>query len=118
MASLPPGSAVWLEQGWTDQQRRAFHNQSQGTLTLPVPTSWFLALQQPEDLNSTAGLISDPTYLAKFGFIPSPTDPVVNPDGLPVGFARTTGMDPRTGQPFDRVGFTCAAWHPSQLGER
>src|SRR5436190_20831466 len=39
-AAMPPGSVVWLDQGWTDQQRRIFHNQSQGTLTLPVPTSW------------------------------------------------------------------------------
>lgn len=114
-AMLPPGAIVWLDQGWTDQQRRAFHHQSQGTLTLPLPTSWFMALQQAEDLSSNAGLVSDPAYLARFGFVPSPADPVANPNGFPVGFAQTVGTDPRTGKPFDRVGFTCAACHTARI---
>jgi mono/diheme cytochrome c family protein len=113
-AAMPPGSIMWLDQGWTDQQRRIFHNQSQGTLSLPVPTSWFLAVQQP-DLDASAGLFSDPAYLGRFGFIPGPVDPQFNPLGLPVGFAQTTGIDPRTGQRFDRLGFTCAACHTARL---
>ena len=115
LAQIPPGSVVWLDQGWTDQQRRAFHNQSQGTLTLPLPTSWFMALQQGDDLNPSAGLVSDPAYLAKFGFIPSPADPALNPNGLPVGFAQTIGTDPRNGETFDRIGFTCAACHTGRI---
>ncbi len=112
---LAPGTTVWLDQGWTDQQRRDFHNQSQGTLTLPVPTSWFKALQQADDLSPNAGLVSDPAYLARFGFIPSPADPLANPAGLPVGFAQTVGTDPKTGKAFDRIGFTCAACHTARI---
>jgi len=114
-AQLPAGSVVWLDQGWTEQQRRVFHNQSQGTLSLPVPTSWFMALQQPETLFTEAGLVSDPAYLAKFGYIPSLVDPATNPAGLPVGFARSIGNDPKTGRPFDRIGFTCAACHTARI---
>lgn len=108
------GQVVWLEQNWTEEQRRRYQHQSQGTLTLPVPASWFLALQQPEDFSPTAGLFSDAAYLDRFGFIPSPRD-ALNPNGLPIGFARTTGNDPRNGQPYDRFGFTCAACHTGRL---
>jgi hypothetical protein len=40
-----------------------------------------------------------------------------NPDGLPVGFARTTGYkDPTTGEELpDQIGLTCAACHTGQL---
>src|SRR4051812_18821535 len=91
-ANASSHNVVWLDQGWTDDQRRIFHNQSQGTLSFPIPTSWFMALQQPE--YKATGLFSDPTYLEQFGFIPSPADPVLNPNGLPVGFAQTVGTNP------------------------
>jgi len=109
-----PTNVIWPEQGWTPAVRAGYHHQSQGTLTIPIPRSWFLALQQPE-ISSSAGLFSDPAYLDRFGFIPSPRDPATNPDGLPVGFARTSGNDPRTGQPVDQIGFTCAACHTGRI---
>jgi len=98
-------------------------------------------------LFSRPGLLSDSDYLERFGFIPSPksihTDqatllrygyaeaasapastqsptgkwPVENTDGLPVGFARLTGVtDPITGvaQP-DLIGLTCAACHTGSI---
>lgn len=113
-ALAPPTEVVWLDQGWTEEQRRAYHHQSQGTVTVPIPTSWFLALQQPY-IPASAGLFSDPAYLERFGFIPSPRHAKDNPDALPVGFARTTGFNPRDGRPFDRLGFTCAACHTAQI---
>jgi mono/diheme cytochrome c family protein len=103
----------WLEQGWSDPVRAAYHHRSQGTLTIPIPRSWFLAVQRPEAA-ADAGLFSDPAYLDGFGFIPSPRG-ADNPDGLPVGFARTTGNDPRTGRPMDGLGFTCAACHTGRF---
>jgi len=110
----PAQRTIWLEQGWTDQVRAAYHHQSQGTATFPIPASWFLALQQPNPL-PTAGLFSDPAYLGRFGFIPSPRDPVNNPNGLPIGFARSGGTNPVTGLPLDGIGFTCAACHTGRL---
>ncbi|HEX9932835.1 MAG TPA: di-heme-cytochrome C peroxidase [Allosphingosinicella sp.] len=108
-----PGSPMWLDQNWTEEQRRRYHHQSQGTLTIPIPAPWFLALQQPDPLPS-AGLFSDPAYLDRYGFIPSPRDQY-NPDGLPVGFARTRGSDPRDGRAIDGIGFTCAACHTGRI---
>ena len=98
-------------------------------------------------LFSRPGLMKDSTYLERFGFIPSPqsiqTDvttlrrfgyanvyettqvpdwstkwtPAENVDGLPVGFARMTGVvDPATGhREEDKIGLTCAACHTGQI---
>jgi len=98
-------------------------------------------------LVSRPGMMKDSAYLERFGFIPSPqsiqTDvttlrrfgyanvyetaqvpdwstrwtPVENVDGLPVGFARMTGVvDPATGRrEEDKIGLTCAACHTGQI---
>jgi len=102
---------VWLDQGWSPQVRSFYHHQSQGTVTLPIPTSWFLALERPDG----RGLFSDIAYLDTFGFIASPRDPQSNPEGLPIGLTRTVGTDPRNGGPIDRIGFTCAACHTGRI---
>src|SRR5579863_2183329 len=123
LPNLPPvKTARWLDQNWSTEDRHWFHHASQGTKTFPVPYAWFVALEQPRIyLFSRPGLLSDTSYLERFGFIPSPkaidTDkptllrygyaepaeapastpavtgkwPVENFDGLPVGFARLTG---------------------------
>ena len=103
--------AFWPDQGWTPEMRRAYHHQSQGTATLPIPTSWFLALERP----GGQGLFSDPDYLDTFGFIASPRDETSNPDGLPIGLARMRGTDPRNNGPLDRIGFTCAVCHTGRM---
>ncbi|MDN3275840.1 di-heme-cytochrome C peroxidase [Frankia sp. RB7] len=98
-------------------------------------------------LFSKPGMLKDSAYLERFGFIPSPqsiqTDtttlrrygyanvyettqvpdwstkwtPAENVDGLPVGFARMTGVvDPATGhREEDKIGLTCAACHTGQI---
>jgi len=103
--------AFWPDQGWSAEVRGAYHHQSQGTLTLPIPTTWFLALEQP----GGRGLFSDSAYLETFGFIPSPRDSANNPEGLPIGLTRTRAADPRNGRPLDRIGFTCAACHTARI---
>lgn len=107
-----PTQFVWLDQNWTADRRARYHHESQGTLTLPFQSSWILALEQPD---GSGGMFIDPAYLATFGFIPSPHHPTWNRDRLPVGFARTTGLDPRDNRPFDRLGFTCAACHTARI---
>jgi hypothetical protein len=104
----------WPDQGWTPEVRRAYHHQSQGTATLPIPSTWFLALERP--VGAGDGLFSDPDYLEQFGFIRSARD-AANPDGLPIGFTRTVADDPRNpGRPrIDRIGFTCAACHTGRI---
>lgn len=133
--AIPPNTPVqesrWLAQNWSADERFWFHHVSQGTSTLPIPYNWFLALEQPElVLFKDPGLLSDPEYMKRFGFIPSPkrTGPSVkpqenrltfygNPDGLPVGFSKTPGYpDPVTGAMLpDQIGFTCAACHTGQM---
>lgn len=131
----PPVKEVrWLDQGWSSDERFWFHHVTQGTSTLPVPYSWFLALEQPElSPLSTPDLLSDSEYLRRYGFIPSHKQVgngtasqdkhltfYGNPDGLPVGFSRLpAAQDPATGemQP-DQIGFTCAACHTGQIEYR
>src|SRR3954447_13587325 len=96
----------WLKQNWEKDDRFWFHHTSQGTSTFPVPYSWFVALEQPRiTLFNAAPLLVDESYLTRFGFIPSPKKlpgateanrwgqqpHEINPDGLPVGFAKTPG---------------------------
>lgn len=130
----PPVKEVrWLEQGWSADERFWFHHVSQGTSTLPVPYSWFVALEQPElSPLSAPALFSDPNYLSRYGFIASPKQVkhptsqdnhlafAGNPDGLPIGFSKTPGFpDPVTGEILpDQIGFTCAACHTGQMEYR
>lgn len=69
----PVEEVVWLDQNWSDEARFWFHHATQGTSTLPLPYDWFIALEQPSlNIFRTPGLLSDPDYLARFGFISSP----------------------------------------------
>ena len=124
--ALPPNVPLkesrWLEQNWSSDERFWFHHVSQGTSTLPLPYNWFIALEQPElMLFKDPGLLSDPEYLRRYGFIPSPKRAGSsikpeehrlpfsgNPDGLPVGFSKTPGNP-------DQIGFTCAACHTGHI---
>ncbi|MDX1402112.1 MAG: hypothetical protein R3245_09335, partial [Kiloniellales bacterium] len=117
--SQPSTEIRWLEQNWSDADRRRYHHTSQGTSTLPVPYRWFMALEQPRLwVTGEPPLLSDSAYLARFGFIPQ-DDPTAadKVGGLPVGFALTTGKkDPFTAKLLpDQIGFTCAACHTGHL---
>ncbi|WNJ88851.1 di-heme-cytochrome C peroxidase [Bosea sp. 685] len=123
----PIKQAQWLDQNWSQADRHWFHHASQGTATIPVPYAWFVALEQPEfSYLGTPGLLTEPGYLERFGFIPSPrsldtgletlqrygyfpsTEATMtvatavprtgadNLDGLPVGFARMPGRQDPT----------------------
>jgi hypothetical protein len=108
-----PPEVVWLQQNWTDDQRRRYYHTAQGSNLLPY--AWFLALEQPHlSLTGTAPFREN-SYLQGFGFIPDKAYET-NPDGLPVGFARDDHfVDPYTGQPQVVLGLTCAACHTGEL---
>ncbi len=109
---------IWLDQGWTPEQRFLYHRADQGTLTFGVPYEWFVALEQPTLSLGEAPLLSDKGYLDRFGFIPGDRP-------LPVGFARSaeyrdpasgkTWDNPATGKPFSGIGMTCAACHTGRM---
>jgi len=112
--------AVWLEQGWKSDEREWYHHADQGTQSFNVPLEWFLKLEQPRPAIGATGLLSDPVYLDRLGFIPGTA-----PDGLPVGIASGGVMmetasgqpwlNPQTQKPMTRVGFTCAACHTGRM---
>lgn len=111
----------WLDQNWKDE-REWFHHADQGTATFHIPYEWFMALEQPVLSLTTVGLLSDPAYLDRFGFIPDATDPKL---GLPIGMARGKAMVDATAQPWKnprapykdmtRIGLTCAACHTGRF---
>ena len=84
LAEQPPVKAArWLDQNWSTEDRHWFHHTSQGTATFPVPYSWFIALEQPGlHLFTRPGLLADPNYLDRFGFIPSPKSATVDAETL------------------------------------
>jgi len=114
-------NVVWLQQNWTPQQSAWFYHADQGTQTFGIPYEWFIALEQPVISLSDPGLLSDPAYLDRYGFIP---DTQSAKPGLPIGFAHNgiaeepSGApfrNPQTNKPMTSLGLTCAACHTGRL---
>src|SRR5271163_2628323 len=117
----PVANVVWLDQHWTRQQSDWFHHTDQGTQTFGIPYEWFIALEQPALALSNPGLLSDTTYLDRYGFIPDTNS--AKPD-LPIGFAHGTPLinsdgsptvNPQTKVQQHSLGLTCAACHTGRL---
>ena len=85
-----PVEVVWTDQNWTPEQWQWWYHIPQGSaLESVIPYEWFLALEQPLlSFFRPAGNLTDSKFLAGFGFLPDSTNDY-NPDGLPVGFAKT-----------------------------
>jgi hypothetical protein len=114
-------SEVWRDdQSWSREQASEFHHKAQGTHTLPIPLSWFLALEAPLDSPFAVPLFkrerfADNRYLLRFGFIRDEKGPF-NEYGLPIGFSSSpyqtiNGLSRKE----TSVGLTCAACHTGQL---
>jgi hypothetical protein len=122
LPNYPPiNRTVWLSQNWTSEQRDWFHHADQGTQTFGIPYEWFIALEQPALSISDPGLLSDPIYLDRYGFIPESSS--AKPE-LPIGFAHgsplnnsdgTPTLNPQTEAPMTSLGLTCAACHTGLL---
>jgi hypothetical protein len=115
-------NTVWLDQNWTPNQRDWYHNADQGTQTFGIPYEWFIALEQPAPSITAPGLLSDPKYLDRYGFISSNTNS--GKTELPIGFAHggtmhnpdgTPWRNPQTGVEQTGVGLTCAACHTGRF---
>jgi len=116
MPAYRPVEVSFGKQNWSPDQRAWFYHTAQGTVLLPY--KWFLALEQPEvKLFATVPKFADAAYLARFGFLPDAASPQ-NPNGLPVGFAKDTVVDPTSGQTVEVLGLTCAACHTGQVEYR
>jgi hypothetical protein len=93
---------VYLDQGWSPGDSQRYYFTSQGSQILPY--DWFLVLEQPENDQ----FFRDQENMLKFRYLIQKPDSM-NPDGLPVGFAKDNGRD-RTW-----LGFTCAACHAGEI---
>lgn len=98
------GKVVSLDQNWTGEEQQWFWFTSQGSRIMPY--DWFLVLEQAD---STEPFRSDEN-LERLRYIVEKPSRGMNPDGLPVGFARDTDE-----QKQSWVGFTCAACHTNQV---
>jgi uncharacterized protein (DUF2235 family) len=108
-----PSEVAWLSQNWTEDQRRQYYHTAQGSELLPY--AWFLALEQPRFTITGGPPFRENSYMQGFGFIPDSIG-LLNPDGLPVGFARDDRFtDPYRGQKDVVLGITCAACHTGEL---
>lgn len=106
--------------GWPNKSANWFHHASQGTATLPVPYKWLLALEAPKSspwsilLGGDEGRFMD-EFILRLGFIKQ-RKTAYNPDGLPIGIAKTESIYfPGIDQKADAGGFTCAACHTGQM---
>lgn len=118
---------VWLNQNWGNKKdnpslnTQKYHHISQGTRTLPLPYDWFVNIEQPASSLFAMPFSSKPKfidsdYLLRFGFIRSQANPEINPDGLPIGFARTASQNVKGfNTQTETIGFTCAACHTSHF---
>jgi len=136
-------SVVWLDQQWTyDDWQWFYHTTQGGSLVVPIPYDWLINLEQPRVpflLVSEVGLLTDPTYITRFGLLENSDTaydpagmsikwaqvegytnleqyPVNNPDRLPVGLVRTPDLPTGfRGKRADMAGLTCAACHTGQI---
>src|ERR1700678_824687 len=102
MPAYKPVEVQFPGQNFSAEQRQWFYHTAQGTEL--VPYKWFLALEQPRiKIFGTVPRFADSDYLARFGFLPDPASPQ-NPEGLPVGFAKDTVVDPESGNTVEVIG--------------
>ncbi|MEH2564240.1 di-heme-cytochrome C peroxidase [Bradyrhizobium sp. AZCC 2289] len=126
--SLPEYQAtkktVWLDQNVNNDKKELawFYHADQGTRTFGIPLEWFEALEQPVITLTAAGLLSDPAYLDRYGFIPDVIEP--GKKSLPIGFASGSTMSDASGNPWRNprskkdmtgLGLTCAACHTGRF---
>jgi hypothetical protein len=98
---------IVLNQAWSKADRQAYYQTPQGSAAISYDI--FLNLEAA----GSTGLFRSDANLAGYGLISQAPDPVYNPDGLPIGVAKTSIKD----GPFkgDWAGLTCAACHTGQL---
>ena len=90
LPQFEPVAVQWVDQNWSSQEWQDWHHTPQGSaFEAPIPYDWFVALEKPHLrlFGETSPLMAT-EYMGRLGFLPSRNGPA-NPDGLPVGFAKT-----------------------------
>lgn len=102
-------SVIYLNQGWSQNDREWYYNFSQGSAILSYDI--FLNLEIANDQE----LFRSDANSVRYGLIPGAPN-WINPDGLPIGMSKTTLATAIGDWPAgDYAGPTCAACHETQL---
>ena len=107
MAQDAKDKVVYLDQGWTNQERQEYYRTSQGSALLSYDI--FLNLEEANGEH----LFRADENMVRYGLVPQPADPKVNPDALPIGWTKTVVTEGRW--KGDWAGISCAACHNGQL---
>jgi mono/diheme cytochrome c family protein len=100
-------STIFLNQGWTPKQRSFFYWAPQGSALLSYDI--YLALELPE----SKMLFNSSEQADKFGLLHDGIDAEFNPDGLPIGVAKSVVASGKYQGEY--AGLTCAACHTGQV---
>lgn len=127
-AGEPKTPEIYLDQGWSSDERQQFYYTTQGSQLIPY--DWFLALDR---VGCEERFASD-ANMERYRFITQPADQQRNPDALPIGLVvddnPATVNDPHVkrsfiGPEYERLkpadltnrwlGLTCAACHTANI---
>jgi mono/diheme cytochrome c family protein len=99
----------FFRQGWNDTNnyRELFYYTSQGSRLIPY--AWFVALERAD----SSLLMADPENMRSYGWIVPGAASPLNPDRLPIGFAKDVFDDTQNGG--RSLGFNCAACHTGEV---
>jgi mono/diheme cytochrome c family protein len=107
LAQTPDDGVIYLDQAWSQEDREMYYNISQGSAAVSYDVFLNLEVAGSEEL-----FASDANSL-RYGLVPQAPNPRTNPDGLPIGIARTVvEAGPQEGV---MAGLTCAACHNAEL---
>jgi hypothetical protein len=98
---------MYLDQGWTKEERQQYYRTSQGSALLSYDI--FLNLEEAK----SEELFRADENMVRYGLIPQPADPKLNPDALPIGWTKTVVTEGRWKGEW--AGISCAACHNAQL---
>ncbi len=110
-AQSPGDNVIYIDQAWSQADREWYYQVSQGSTVISYDI--FLNLE----VAGGQELFRSDANSERFGLIAHPANPQNNPDGLPIGLAKTAVTKPlligeHTGE---FIGLTCAACHNAQL---
>ena len=84
------GKVIYLDQGWSADERIQFYYTSQGSQLIPY--DWFLALEQPDGFE----LLRSDRNMERLRFIPHAKDPHAIPTHSPLALSKTASLAPPT----------------------
>ena len=110
-AQAPREPVIFLDQAWSQGDREWYYQFSQGSSVISYDI--FLNLE----VAGSQELFRGDANSERFGLIAQPANPRTNPDGLPIGLAKTqvTKALVKDEHAGEYVGLTCAACHNAQL---